>query len=159
VIARQKALNDALADDETTPLAIVGGLFLWLLRLALAPRSTLSGFRRWVLAECPVAPGRRAMQPLAAPALSTALPATPSVRAISPRARATDPASGPRGGTKTSRFLGLVAERHGPLAELPIEHVSRICTALAPEIGLDPGAARAALRKHLISLQAGKAES
>jgi hypothetical protein len=34
-IARQRAMNEALADDETTPLAIVGGLLLWLLRLAL----------------------------------------------------------------------------------------------------------------------------
>ena len=32
-IARQKALNVALADDEATPLAILGGLLLWLLRL------------------------------------------------------------------------------------------------------------------------------
>ena len=58
-IARQKALNEALADDEATPLAILGGLLLWLLRLGLAPVSTLAGFRAWVVEECPVAPGRR----------------------------------------------------------------------------------------------------
>ncbi len=150
VIARQKALNEALADDETTPLAILGGFFLWLLRLGLAPRSTLSGFRRWVLDECPVAPGRRVMRPIAAPERSASLPARPKARAIT---------SGPREGTKTSRFLALVAERHGPLAELPTEHVSRICTALAPEIELDPGAARAARRKHVISLQSGQVKS
>ena len=46
----------ALAADAATPLAILGGLALWLLRLALAPASTLAGFRAWVLAECPVAP-------------------------------------------------------------------------------------------------------
>jgi len=40
-------------------LSILGGLALWLLRLALAPVSTLAGFRAWVLEECPVAPGRR----------------------------------------------------------------------------------------------------
>ena len=34
------------ADEEATPLAIVGGLVLWLLRLVLAPRSTLGGFRQ-----------------------------------------------------------------------------------------------------------------
>ena len=49
-----------LAGEAATPLAILGGLLLWLLRLALAPASTLAGFRAWVLAECPVAPGRRA---------------------------------------------------------------------------------------------------
>ena len=47
------------AYEAATPLAILGGLLLWLLRLALAPASTLTGFRAWVLAECPVAPGRR----------------------------------------------------------------------------------------------------
>ena len=47
-----------LADEAATPLAILGGLALWLLRLALAPASTLAGFRAWVLEECPVAPAR-----------------------------------------------------------------------------------------------------
>jgi hypothetical protein len=69
VVARQKALNEALADDGATPLAIVGGMLLWLLRLSLAPRSTLNGFRRWVQDECPVAPGRRAIVVSQRPAL------------------------------------------------------------------------------------------
>src|SRR6202007_3332969 len=42
--ARHRELNSTLAADEATPLAIVGGLILWLLRLALAPTSTLAGF-------------------------------------------------------------------------------------------------------------------
>src|ERR1022692_2342469 len=36
-IARQEAMREALADAEATPLAVLGGLFLWLLRLTLAP--------------------------------------------------------------------------------------------------------------------------
>ena len=64
-LARHQYLDAALAADQATPLAILGGLILWLLRLALAPKSTLAGFRAWVLAECPVAPGRRA--PAASP--------------------------------------------------------------------------------------------
>ena len=59
-LARHQHLATALAADAATPLAILGGLVLWLLRLALAPASTLAGFRAWVLEECPVAPGRRA---------------------------------------------------------------------------------------------------
>jgi hypothetical protein len=51
---------------EATPLAALVGLALWLLRLSLAPASTLAGFRAWVLAECPVAPARRAARPPAA---------------------------------------------------------------------------------------------
>ncbi|HEV3290050.1 MAG TPA: hypothetical protein VG123_13735, partial [Streptosporangiaceae bacterium] len=71
-LARHQYLDAALAADQATPLAILGGLILWLLRLALAPKSTLAGFRAWVLAECPVAPGRRA--PAAAPPQATPSP-------------------------------------------------------------------------------------
>ena len=60
------ARHQHLTYEAATPLAILGGLLLWLLRLALAPASTLAGFRAWVLAECPVAPGRR-QAPRAAP--------------------------------------------------------------------------------------------
>ena len=140
VIARQKALDVRLADEQLTPLTMLGGLLLWLLRLALAPASTLAGFRRWVIEECPVAPGR----------LQAARPAAAKPGLARRRAR-----RGPRGGTKTARFLALVAERHGPLAGLPITDVSRICTALAPEIGLHPGAARAALRQAVLAEQNG----
>src|SRR5258707_576953 len=58
-IARPKALNEALADGDPTPLALLGGFLLWVLRLTVAPASTLAGFRAWVLEECPVAPARR----------------------------------------------------------------------------------------------------
>ena len=37
-LARHQHLHAALAADTATPLAILGGLILWLLRLALAPR-------------------------------------------------------------------------------------------------------------------------
>jgi hypothetical protein len=140
-IARHKALNVRLADEQVTPLAVLGGLLLWLLRLALAPGSTLAGFRRWVIEECPVAPGRR---------LATHPPALAVSGSAGRRIRRT-----PRSGTKTARFLALVAERHGPLAALPVTEVSRICTALAPEIGLHPGAARTALRRAVLAEQNG----
>ena len=70
-LALHQHLGTTLAADAATPLAILGGLLLWLLRLALAPASTLAGFRAWVLEECPVAPGRRARssgRPRTAPA-------------------------------------------------------------------------------------------
>ena len=50
-LARHLQLGAALAADAATPLAVLGGLALWLLRLALAPASTLAGFRAWVLAR------------------------------------------------------------------------------------------------------------
>ena len=57
---------DAAEQQEAAPLSLddysadrPGGLALWLLRLALAPASMLTGFRAWALEQCPVAPGRR----------------------------------------------------------------------------------------------------
>ena len=136
-LARHQHLHAALAGDTATPLAILGGLILWLLRLALAPRSTLAGFRAWVLAECPVAPGRRAA------------PASPLQAVLSPHV------AGARGATKTARFLSLVAERHGPLASIPLDRVASISAALAPAADLNTGAARTALRKAVLAAQNG----
>ena len=120
-----------LADDTPTPLAVLGGLALWLLRLALAPASTLAGFRAWVLAECPVAPGRRA----------------PESRSAS--------APPPRKVTKTARFLALATERHGSFASIPLDAVAAISADLAPLAGLHPGTARAALRKAVLNARNG----
>src|ERR1017187_6221847 len=72
-IARTRHTGEVLADDEATPMAIIGGLVLWLLRLALAPPSTIGGFRRWALEECPTAPGRKAAPPV--PSLPAGNPA------------------------------------------------------------------------------------
>jgi hypothetical protein len=58
-------------------------------------------------------------------------------------------------GTKTARFLSLVAERHGPLDTFPLADVSRVSAELAPEVDLNAGAARAALRRHILGLQNG----
>jgi Protein of unknown function (DUF2637) len=143
-IARQRALSEALADDETTPLAVLGGLGLWLLRLVLAPRSTLVGFRGWVIEECPVAPGRR-LAARRGPAIAAVPPTRP-------------PGTRPRDGhvrSKTSRFLGLVVDRHGRLADVPVGEVSPICARLAPEVGLNAGAARTALRRAVLAAQDG----
>jgi hypothetical protein len=142
-IARHQALDERLAEVEATPLAAVGGLILWLLRLALAPASTLAGFRAWVVEECPVAPGNRGPRPVPAPA-SVAAPAAITARRRPRRAR---------GQTKTARFLALAAERHGPLAAIPLDGVAKISADLAPRIGLNTGAARTALRRAVLAAQ------
>jgi len=133
VRTRHQRLTAALATETATPLAILGGLILWLLRLALAPASTLAGFRAWVLEECPVAPGRRALSPAPDQGIGTV----------------------PRKATKTARFLSLVTERHGPLAAIPLSRVAAISAALAPGAGLNTGAARAALRKAVLAARNG----
>ena len=124
-------LDTTLAADAATPLAILGGLILWLLRLTLAPASTLAGFRAWVLQECPVAPGRRA----------------PTLRLT--------PVPHPRKATKTARFLDLVTERHGSLASIPLHRVAGISADLAPQLDLNTGAARTALRKAVLAARNG----
>ena len=134
-IARHQHLGTALAADAPTPLTVLGGLALWLLRLALAPASTLAGFRAWVLEECPVAPGRRAR------------PAPPPARSR--------PKTVPRKVTKTARFLDLVTERHGSLASVPLHRVAGIAATLAPVAELNRGAARTALRKAVLAARNG----
>jgi hypothetical protein len=140
VLARHQHPTAAIGGEEATPLAVLGGLILWLLRLALAPASTLAGFRAWVLEECPVAPRRRA-----------ARPAPPRAPACPGQGRETVP----RKATKTARFLSLVTERYGPLASIPLDRVAQISAALAPAAGLNTGAARTALRKAVLAARNG----
>ncbi len=150
-IARHRELSEALADDEATPIATLGGLLLWLVRLCVAPNSTLAGFRSWVVEECPVAPGCRgdsASRPAAAAVTAGPAAASPVVQSRPRAARRS-------GGTKTARFLALVIDRHGPLAEVPLSDVSRIAAALAPEADLNVGSARAVLRSRVLEARPG----
>jgi len=155
-IARQRALNEALAEDGPTPLAMVGGLLLWMLRFGFAPTSTLAGLRRWVIEECPIAPGRRgsATAEVVEHAASSRRAAITSGSARSqpmPRRRA------PTQPTKTERFLSLVNDRYGPLAQFPVANVSRVSTELAAEVALNVGAARTALRRQVLASRNGTA--
>ena len=126
-------LGAALAADAATPLAILGGLALWLLRLALAPASTLAGFRAWVLAGVPGRP--RPPRPGPRPAAATA-----------PRGRRPRPPGS----------WHLVTERHGPLASHPAATTSpRSAPPSAPAVDLNPGSARAALRKAVLAARNG----
>jgi len=145
-IARHRRLRAVAAEDEATPLSMLGGLALWLVRLCVAPASTLRGLRAWVIEECPVAPGWRdgRPQPIVMPSEPVKAIAAPGL-----------PSGGGRAGTKTSRFLDLVAEQHGPLAGIPLKSVARICRQVAPQVGLDAGAARTALRKAVLAAQNG----
>jgi hypothetical protein len=145
VLARQGL---ARAAEEFTLLAIAVGVVLWLLRLCMAPVSTLAGARAWVLEECPVAPGPRVLRPCPAAAAPTA--AGP-VAAATPKRT-----SGPRGQTKTARFLALVSEQHGPLAGVALGSVGRISAVVAPAAHLNRGSARTALRRAVLAAQKGE---
>ena len=136
--------GQALADDEATPMALIGGFLLWLLRLALAPPSTITGFRRWALEECPIAPGRKApRQPTAGSQTG------PTARKPRPRQQARSQAQASRRACWPSP-----AQRHD-LTSLPLKQVSGIANAIGAEVDLSPGTARRVLLAHVRALQNG----
>jgi hypothetical protein len=97
VATARSARDPGVAAGDVSMLTVAGGLVLWLLRLCLAPASTLAGFRAWVLTECPVAPGRRAPAVAQQPVIGLAV-----LEAVGPRQQRGSPS---RDGTKTARFL------------------------------------------------------
>ena len=142
-IARARHHSQVLADDEPTPMAIAGGLLLWLLRLALAPPSTIAGFRRWAVEECPIAPGRKAPRP-------TQDHRTKRLRHGNRRPQ---PRRAIRPG-KQARMLALAGQRHD-LATVPLNQVSSIANQISAEVALSPGTARRVLLAHVRALQNG----
>jgi hypothetical protein len=131
-----------LGEHERSPWLAAAPLVLYLARLVLAPPSTAAGLRRWLLLKTPL--------PAATPLAVTSPPRRTAITG------GRGPA-GPRDGSKTARFLALVEQRHGPLAGFPPERVSPVCTELAPEVGLDAGAARTALRRAVLAARDGRA--
>jgi hypothetical protein len=152
VLARQRQLREALADDGITALQLVGAALLWLLRLVLAPLSTLKGFHGWVK-SLPAAPPTRQSADGERRAVAAALP-KPVKRPPDKRSAITN-GRGPRGGTKQQHFLALVIARYGPLAGFDLKAVSRAAAELAPEAGLHPGTARKILRARVLAAQNG----
>jgi hypothetical protein len=132
-----------LGEQEQSPWHGVIPLVMYLLRLILAPASTAAGLRRWLLVKTPL------------PA-----PAAPAVEAV-PRKAITsrDRPAGRRAESKTARFLALVAGQYGPLAHFPLERVSRTSAELAPQVGLDAGAARTALRRAVLTARDGRRDA
>ncbi len=147
-IARKRDRGETLAADDATPLAILGGVILWTLRLALAPPSTIVGFRRWVIEECPIAPGRRAFPVPHAPAL----PAAPVIAAAKSGGAPKRRRPGQPG--KQDRLLALASDRHD-LRTLPLKQVSSIANQIGAEIDLSRGTARRVLLAHVRALQNG----
>jgi hypothetical protein len=145
-IARAHRHSQVLADNEATPMAIIGGLLLWLLRLALAPPSTIAGFRRWAVEECPIAPGRKGPRP-APPTPDHAPERQPGGDRRSPARRAIRPG-------KQARMLAIAGQRHD-LATLPLNRVSGIANQIGAEVSLSPGTARRVLLAHVRALQNG----
>jgi hypothetical protein len=138
-----------LGESDASAWSQLVKVVLYVLRFALAPASTARGIRRCVLDAAPVP------EPLSKPAAVQVITPRHERKPVgSPKVR---PIGSGRADTKTARFLALVEERHGPLAAFPLEKVARTCVELAPEVGLDAGAARTALRRTVKALQNGNA--
>jgi hypothetical protein len=142
-LARMRAGSAALDGENVTPLAVVGATLLWLLRLVLAPRSTLAGFRRWVVEECPVAPGRKAGQ-------STLTPGMLGPARRQPEGRVHRRRDGRPG--KQDLLIALASQRHD-LRILPLTQVAQIANTVGAEVDLHQGTARRVLRAHVVALQ------
>lgn len=121
-------------------LRLSGVIMLYAMRAVIAPRSTCAGLRLLIIRAAPV-PEREPKR------------AKASVAAVERKTdrRHRPEATSPRSGSKTARFLVLVEERYGPLSQFPLASVSRVCAELAPEVDLNAGAARTALRRAAIS--------
>jgi hypothetical protein len=135
------ARRHVLGENEQSPWLAAATVVLYTLRLVLAPPSTTAGLRRWLLLKTPLPTAGVA-------AAATAPPRKPIGGRPGP--------AGPRAESKTARFLALVEQRHGPLDGFPPERVARTCTQLAPEVGLDLGAARTALRRAVLTAPDGR---
>ena len=147
VIARTRLTGQPLADDEPTPMAVVGRSALWLFRLAMAPASTMAGFRRWVLQQCPVPPPR-ATTPIR-------IATRPTPESTQPRGRSPAATRRQPGPSKQARLLALAGQRHD-LTAIPLTSVSKLATGIAAEIDLAPGTARRILLAHVRSLRDDK---
>jgi hypothetical protein len=150
---------------------------LYSLRLVLDFKPTVMGLRRMVLNAAPVPSDPVKFRPLPIltserpdavivpdPARAAESPACKAVTApqrsaarkavqarVTPLALAPVPSGPkrftPRPGTKTDRLIQLAITLHGSLTAIPADETAAIASKLAQEIGLDGGAARAALKK------------
>lgn len=167
----------AQASDPSTALArdgsawrAAGGLALWMLRLCFDVPGTVGGFRRWVLAAAPVAPGTRATslsdQPTAAALTNsdsngttlqyaTPGPAGPAAHGTFP-GRPQEPTDEPGddrapGETKRAALIRLY-ERCGQDGDPRYGNRAKsaaLAGELASRIGYHPGTARRELAKYL----------
>ena len=118
---------------EGSPWRSLGGVVLWVIRLALDPFGTVTGFRRWVIVAAPVAPAQ-------------------------PKALKAGGGSG-AGETKREALIRLYEERgrsgdprHGNPAK-----AAQLAGELAAQIGYHPGTARRELARYLAGQAAATA--
>ena len=176
VVRRWVQASDPAAQiaHEGSAWRAFGGLGLWALRLIFDVRGTVTGFRHWVLAVAPVAPGTRAITPPAAGELpafpagadksdggsvrraepGSAIPAArpdPEGHAGLPR-RDTLADQGLAPGEKKRAALIRLYERCGETGDPRYgdrAKAAALASEIAGRIGYHPGTARRELAKYL----------
>ena len=137
----------AVAGNAAADVARFAGLsVLYVLRFLVDRRGTCAGIRAAILNATPL------------PEIAAAAGDEDQDEDEKPDRERRERRGGGRhnGDTKTARFLAAVLAKYGDFGLIREDRVSRICTELAPAVGLDCGAARTALRaKVLAALPAG----
>ena len=151
--AQSQAPTADLGEDGSAWRAL-GGLGLWVLRLALDLPGTMRGFRGWVLSAAPVAPGVRASTPIQNASTGRLEPATAaeSPGHGEPGVSVLIPLDGlAPGETKRAALIRLYEQcgqigdpRYGNRAK-----AAALAGELAGQIGYHPGTARRELVKYL----------
>jgi hypothetical protein len=132
---------------------------LWTLRLTLAPKSTLTGFRTWVIEAAPVAPGRVADQAadkhLVSPdvAAMRAAPEKPGGVATSKSEPSLRVSAGSRQRGSASKRAQLIKAYEAMQGKDPRfglrAKASEVARELAPTVELEWGSARSYLYRYL----------
>ncbi|HUZ56465.1 MAG TPA: hypothetical protein VMU94_28565 [Streptosporangiaceae bacterium] len=159
VVRRWVLASDTSADlaQDRSAWRAVGGLTLWVLRLILDTRGTAGGFRRWVLAVAPVAPGVHASGLLAAIGATPLAVSERSSGSPAPDGQA-DSASLPPyelwPGEKKREALIRLYERCGETGDpryADRSKAAQLAGEIAGRIGYHPGTARRELVRYLAS--------
>jgi hypothetical protein len=150
------------AEDEATPMAMVGRAVLYGLRFMISPRTTARGLKVALLNATPLP---EAPKPVVENAIMIrqlgpiepvkARPAIerPKAAKRAPAKKSTAKRTG--GASKKARLIQLAME-HG-LADLPITDTAQLATNLAAEVDLHPATARRVLLAHARELAEGSA--
>lgn len=156
-VVRRWAQSQAPAADlgeDGSAWGALGGLGLWVLRLALDLPGTMRGFRGWVLSAAPVAPGVRASTPIH----------NASTGRLEPATAAESPGDGQPGVSVLIPFDGLAPgeskraalirlyEQCGQIGDSRYGNRAKaaaLAGELAGRIGYHPGTARRELVKYL----------
>jgi hypothetical protein len=146
---------DARLANEGSAWRAFGGLGLWALRLLFDLRGTVGGFRRWVLAAAPVAPGVRAASTNKKVLYAAPVPAgPPTVNGHRGQAQKPerDPGDGLAPGEKKREALIRLYEQRGADGDPRYGNRSKsaaMAGEIAGRIGYHPGTARRELAKYL----------